>query len=109
MEERFLVSFIHCYFIALGVIIGGALIGSISAFVLGDPPLNAVTTIAKKLRIWAIVAAIGGTFDAIANFEKALDGSALDVFKQILIIFSAMGGVKTAMVLLSWTIQEDIS
>ncbi|MDY0396966.1 YtrH family sporulation protein [Virgibacillus halophilus] len=108
MEERFLVSFIQCYFIALGVIIGGALIGSIGYFITGNPPLNAVTRVAKQLRIWAIVAAIGGTFDAIANFEKALDGSALDVFKQILIIFSAMGGVKTAMVLLSWAIQEDV-
>ncbi|MDY0405345.1 YtrH family sporulation protein [Virgibacillus sp. 179-BFC.A HS] len=108
MEERFFASFIHCYFIAFGVVLGGALIGSIGAFATGEPPLTAIGRIASKLRIWAIAAAIGGTFDAFANFEKALDGSAMDVFKQILIILSAMGGVKTAIALLSWTIQEEV-
>ncbi|PAV30391.1 sporulation protein [Virgibacillus profundi] len=110
MEERFFATFIHCYFIAFGVIIGGAIIGSIGEFATGDAPLTAVGTIAKKLRIWAIVAAIGGTFDAISNIEKGLfEGSMLDLFKQALFILSAMGGVKTAIVLIEWLIQEDIS
>lgn len=109
MEERFVASFIHCYFIAFGVLIGGAIIGSIGSFATGDAPLTAMGQIAKRLRIWAIVAAIGGTFDAIANFEKGLDGQAIDVFKQILLILSAMGGVKTAIILISWFIQEDVT
>jgi len=110
MEERFFVTFIHCYFIAFGVIIGGAVIGSIGSFATGDPPLTAVSRIAKGLRIWAIAAAIGGTFDAFANFERGIfDGSTIDVFKQVLHILSAMAGVKTAMVLLQWLIQEEIS
>src|SRR5690625_7050854 len=78
MEERFFSSFIHCYFIAFGVIIGGAIIGSIGSFATGEAPLTAMNRIAKGLRIWAIVAAIGGTFDAIANFERGLlDGSTI--------------------------------
>ncbi|WP_284139825.1 MULTISPECIES: YtrH family sporulation protein [unclassified Virgibacillus] len=109
MEERFFASFIHCFFIAFGVIIGGSLIGSIGAFATGDPPFTEMSNLAKKLRIWAIVAAIGGTFDAIANFEKALDGSSFDVIKQILLILSAMGGVKTGIILISWLIQEDVT
>ncbi|MDY0408657.1 YtrH family sporulation protein [Virgibacillus soli] len=108
MEERFFVSFIHCFFIAFGVIIGGSLIGSIGAFATGHPPLNEVSQIAKKLRIWAIVAAIGGTFDAISNFENALEGSAFDAFKQILLILSAMGGVKLGLILIEWIVQEDV-
>lgn len=110
MEERFFAAFIHCYFIAFGVIIGGAIIGSIGSFATGEPPLTSITRIAKGLRIWAIVAAIGGTFDAIANIEKGLiDGSTIDLFKQILLILSAMGGVKTAMILIGWFIQEDVT
>src|SRR5699024_11722385 len=97
MEERFFSSFIHCYFIAFGLMIGGAIIGGIGPFATGEAPLTAMNRIAKGLRIWAIVAAIGGTFDAIANFERALlDGSTIDLFKQALLILSAMGGVKTA-------------
>ncbi|WP_106496928.1 YtrH family sporulation protein [Lentibacillus sp. Marseille-P4043] len=110
MEERFVASFIHCFFIAFGVIIGGSIIGSIGSFATGDAPLPAMSRIAKGLRIWAIVAAIGGTFDAIANFEKGLlDGQPIDVFKQILLILSAMGGVKSAIILIGWLIQEDVT
>ncbi|GAB3065199.1 sporulation membrane protein YtrH [Virgibacillus ainsalahensis] len=110
MEERFFATFIHCYFIAFGVIVGGAIIGSIGEFATGNAPMTSIGRIAKNLRIWAIVAAIGGTFDAIANLEKGfLDGSTIDLFKQALLILSAMGGVKTAILLLEWFIQEDIN
>jgi|SRR5699024_647436 len=110
MEERFFASVFHCYFIAFGVVIGGALIGSIGSFAPGDAPLTAISRIAKGLRIWAIVAAIGGTFDAIATFERGiLEGSTIDLVKQILIILAAMGGVKTAIALIQWLIQEDVT
>ncbi|HLQ72422.1 MAG TPA: YtrH family sporulation protein [Bacillota bacterium] len=109
MEERFFVSVFHCFFIAFGIIIGGSLIGSIGAFATGDAPLTAMGRIAKGLRIWAIVAAIGGTFDAIATFERGLlEGSSMDLVKQILIILSAMGGVKTAIILIQWFTQKDV-
>ncbi len=110
MEERFIVACIHCYFIAFGVIIGGAIIGSIGSFITGDPPLTAMSRIAKGLRIWAVVAAIGGTFDAISNLERGLiGGSTADLFKQVFIILAAMGGVKSALILISWFLQEDVT
>ncbi|MFZ3578190.1 YtrH family sporulation protein [Virgibacillus sp. DJP39] len=108
MEERFFAQFIHCYFIAFGVIIGGTIIGSMGSFFTGDAPVSSITRLAQSLRIWAIVAAIGGTFDAITKFEKVLDGSTIDVFKQILLIIAAMGGVKSAILILSWAIQQEI-
>src|SRR5690625_7857432 len=71
---------IQCFFLALGVIIGGAFIGSIGAFASGEPPLTSIARIAKSLRIWAIVAAIGGTFDVISNFERGImEGSTIDI------------------------------
>ncbi|MUV39334.1 Sporulation membrane protein YtrH [Lentibacillus sp. JNUCC-1] len=110
MEERFFTTFIHCYFIAFGVVIGGTIIGSMGSFATGDAPLSAMGRIAKSLRIWAIVAAIGGTFDTIEKFEKGfLDGSTFDLLKQALFILSAMGGVKTAIVIIESLIQEDLS
>src|SRR5699024_11732049 len=52
-------------FIAFGVIIGGAIIGSVGTFLTGGAPLSAIARIAQSLKIWAVVCAIGGTFDAI--------------------------------------------
>lgn len=110
MEERFFVTFIHCFFIGFGVIIGGSIIGSIGSFATGDAPLTAIGRIAKGLQIWAIVAAIGGTFDAIESFHKGLfDGTTMDLFKQALLIISAMGGVKSALTIVSWISQEEIT
>src|SRR5690625_3197260 len=105
MEERFFVSFIHCYFIALGVIVGGTIIGSLGSFLTGDAPITSMGRIAQSLKIWAIVAAIGGTFDAIETFQKGfLDGSTFDLFKQFLFIIAAMLGVKTGIMLIHWFI-----
>src|SRR5690625_273662 len=110
MEERFIVSFIQCYFIAFVVILGGTLIGSIGTFLTGDAPITSMGRIAQSLKIWAIVAAIGGTFDAIENFQKGfLDGSTLDLFKQVMFIISAMVGVKSGILFIQWITNEDIS
>lgn len=107
IEERFFAAFIHCFFIAFGVIIGGSVIGSIGDFATGDAPLSSMTRLADRLRIWAIVAAIGGTFDAIANVEKGLlEGSTFDLLKQALLILSAMGGVKVGITLIEWFTQD---
>ncbi|MFS0673060.1 YtrH family sporulation protein [Ornithinibacillus sp. 179-J 7C1 HS] len=110
MEERFFAQFIQCFFIAFGVLIGGTLIGGIGAFATGEAPFTGMARIARKLGIWAIVAAIGGTFDAIENLQRGfLDGPFIEVLKQGLLILSAMGGAKSAMIILEWLIQEDIT
>jgi hypothetical protein len=110
MEEKFIPTLIQCYFIAFGVLAGGSFIGSIGAFIVGEPPLTIVTRLAKSLRIWAIVAAIGGTFTAITNIEKGIfDGGTVDAVKQILLIISAMAGVQSAILIIEWFVQEDIT
>lgn len=94
-EAGFMVNFINSYFIALGVLIGGALIGGLGAYLAGEAPLTAITKLANRLKIWALVAAIGGTFDAVYSFERGiLEGNTRDIFKQLLLIISAMGGAK---------------
>ncbi|MYL50352.1 sporulation protein [Halobacillus litoralis] len=110
MEDRLVVSMIQCFFIAFGVIVGGTIIGSIGSLLTGEAVLTSMFRIAKGLRIWAIVAAIGGTFDAISNFEKGIfDGSTFDIFRQVMIIIAAMGGVKTALLLFEWLLGDEVT
>lgn len=110
MEERFFAAFIHCFFISFGVMIGGTVLGSMGSFLTGDAPLAGMTRIAQSLRIWAIIASIGGTFDAIESFQRGLtDGTTLDILKQVFIIMSAMAGVKIAMLLISWLTNEEVA
>src|SRR5699024_3984028 len=110
MEERFFVSLIECCFIAFGVIIGGAIIGSIVTFLTGGAPLGAIARIAHSLHIWPAVCAIGVTFDAIETFQKGLlAGSTMDLFKQFMLIISAMIGVRTALLFIGWIVNEELS
>jgi hypothetical protein len=106
-EIGFFPSLFEGYFIALGVILGGSLLGGLAAFLTGQPPLTAIFRYSTSLRIWAIVAAIGGTFDTVYSFEKGLfDGGTKDLFKQFLLILSALGGAQTGAKLILWLTQE---
>ncbi len=109
LDEAFLPTFIQTYFIALGVLIGGALVGSFGAFLIGNPPLSAMYHFALRLKIWAIVAAIGGTFDTFHTVERGIfQGETRDIIKQILFILSAIGGAQTAFLFIRWFTQEHL-
>jgi hypothetical protein len=106
-EKQFIVSFINFYFIALGVIMGGSMMGGIGALIVRQPALKVISRLTNSLRIWALVAAIGGTFDALNNFQIGLfSGGTLSIFKQILLIISAMLGAQTGVKLIEWLTQE---
>ncbi|MDQ0214988.1 putative membrane protein AbrB (regulator of aidB expression) [Oikeobacillus pervagus] len=110
MAEAFFPEFFKCFFIALGVMLGGSFIGGLASFITGKPPLTEIYQISSSLRIWAIIASIGGTFDTLYSFEKGfLDGDTKTLFKQFLFILSAMGGAQTAALIISWFTQEHIS
>ena len=106
--QPFFVSLFDSYFIALGVLLGGAIIGSLSAFLTGKPPLTEAYKISTAIRIWAIIAAIGGTFDTVYSFERGFfQGELKDVFKQFLLILAAMGGAQTGSTIIRWLTGGD--
>ncbi|KAB2334213.1 YtrH family sporulation protein [Cytobacillus gottheilii] len=109
-NQPFFASLFESYFIALGVLLGGSIIGALAAFITGKPPLTEVFRLSNLIRIWAIIAAIGGTFDTVYSFERGvLDGQTKDLFKQCLLILSALGGAQTGALLINWLTQEHVS
>jgi len=109
-DQPFFSAFLESYFIAFGVLIGGSIIGGMAAFITGKPPLTEIYRLSNMIRIWAIVTAIGGTFDAVYSFERGLlQGDTKDLFKQFLLILSALGGAQTGALLINWLTQESIS
>ncbi|WP_110114101.1 YtrH family sporulation protein [Bacillus sp. CGMCC 1.16541] len=109
MKEPFMTLFIWSYFTSLGIILGGSLIGAFGGFLVGKPPLYTMYILSNSLKIWAIVGAIGGTFDTFYSFERGLfEGATKDVFKQILLILVAMGGAQTGSIIIRWLTQEHL-
>ncbi len=109
MNQPFFTHLIESYFIALGVLLGGSLIGGIASFLTGQPLLTQILRISDLIRIWAIIAAIGGTFDTVYSFERGLmDGETKDIFKQFLLILAAMGGAQTGATVIKWLTMEHV-
>jgi hypothetical protein len=109
MNQPFIPHLFEAYFIALGVLLGGSLIGGLASFLTGQPLLTEIARFSSSIRIWAIIAAIGGTFDTVYSFEKGLlHGETKDIFKQFLLILTAMGGAQTGALLISWLTQEHV-
>ncbi|MET3196418.1 YtrH family sporulation protein [Bacillus sp. OAE603] len=109
LKLPFIPTLISMYFIALGIIIGGALIGSIGYYVIGEPPLSKMYDLSMSLRIWAIVGAVGGTFDTFYSFEKGLfAGETVEFIKQIFMIIAAMGGTHTGTIIIQWFTGEHV-
>ncbi|MDD3653798.1 MAG: YtrH family sporulation protein [Desulfotomaculaceae bacterium] len=86
-------KFILILFTAMGVMLGAALVGSLAAVMVREPPLGTMLRLAREMKIWAIVAAIGGTFSTIEILESGfLRGEIMAVIKQVFYIISAMAG-----------------
>ncbi|MCA1056922.1 YtrH family sporulation protein [Rossellomorea aquimaris] len=110
MAEAFFPELFKSFFIALGVLLGGSLLGGLASFAMGQPLFIEMWRLSNFLRIWAIIAAIGGTFDTVYSFEKGfLNGETKELFKQFLLILSALGGANTGAMIISWLTQEHIS
>lgn len=64
------------FFIAFGVVLGGSILAGIGAVVALQSPVDTMQHISEQLKIWAVVAAVGGTIDPIRVIESNfLDGN----------------------------------
>lgn len=93
--ENFINKTILIFFTALGTMLGSVLVGSLAAVLVREPPVAIMLKLARDMKIWAIAAAIGGTFSTFEILESGLfKGEVRAVIKQILYIASALGGTQ---------------
>ncbi|MDN5347747.1 MAG: hypothetical protein PWP65_1311 [Clostridia bacterium] len=93
--EGFLPRLLLIFFTALGVVVGAALVGSLAAVLVGQAPLRTMARLALEIKIWAVAAAIGGTFAALEVLEIGLfEGQFRALIKQLLYIIAAFAGAQ---------------
>jgi len=99
----FLTKLILHYCIAFGVVVGASMLAGIAATMTLQPPSSTMKGIAENIKIWAIVASIGGTIDPIRAIEtNFLEGQINPAIKQILWIVSAFLGAQAGVKLVQW-------
>jgi hypothetical protein len=98
-------ALVTTFLIALGVILGGSTLGSLGSFIFeGQPPFHTLLELAEKLKIWALMTALGGTFTAIKAIELGfLSGQPAEICKQLALIISAFGGAHIGYLLLKYS------
>lgn len=85
------------FFVAFGVVLGGSLIAGVGAVFMLMPPATVILDTASRLKIWAIVAAIGGSIDPVRVIESNISaGQISPAIQQICFILFAFLGAHTA-------------
>ncbi|RJX41496.1 sporulation protein [Paenibacillus pinisoli] len=85
------------FFIAFGIVIGGAMLAGVGSVFMLMPPATVMLDTALRLKIWAIVAAIGGSIDPVRVIESNISlGHLSPVAQQICFILFAFLGAHMA-------------
>lgn len=81
------------FFTALGVVLGGSIIGSLATLISLDSPVHTMLVIAKPIKLWAMVVALGGTFPTIQAIDAGVWAGEIRLLLQhlVLIISSFLG------------------
>lgn len=81
------------FFIAFGIVIGGSMLAGIRSVFMLLPPAATMLDTAARLKIWAIVAAIGGSIDPVRVIESNITAGQLSpAAQQICFIIIAFLG-----------------
>lgn len=81
------------FFIAFGVVMGGSVLAGIGSVFLMMPPSSMMLNTASNLKIWAIVAAVGGSVDPMRVIESNIAvGNLSPAMLQIVYIGAAFLG-----------------
>lgn len=101
--EDFYTKAAFSFFIAFGVVLGGAMLAGMGSVFLLEPPKLKMITVASNLKIWALVASVGGTIDPIRVIEShMLDGYLSPAMQQIGYILFAFLGAHLGTELIQW-------
>ncbi|MET3287922.1 UNVERIFIED_CONTAM: hypothetical protein ABID98_000492 [Brevibacillus sp. OAP136] len=92
-------------FVAYGIVIGGAVVGGIGAFLTEKAPLIVMRDLAVQLKIWGLVGALGGTFDSFLQIEKILSLNFSPVIYQLILIVAAFLGAHAGTICVQWLVQ----
>lgn len=91
------------FFIAFGVVLGGSIFGGLGSIFGGIPPIRTMLNTAESLKLWAMFAALGGTFTAIKELELGfLEGQLHSVVKQLIFILSSFMGAHIGVLTINW-------
>lgn len=90
---NFYISIVNIFLISFGIVLGASVFSGIGAILTNNPPYKAMMEIANSVKLWAMAAALGGTFSSFSVIDKGLfEGEIKSLIKQIMYIVIALLG-----------------
>ncbi|MDB5085693.1 MAG: sporulation protein [Bacilli bacterium] len=106
MGERFISTLIIDFCVALGIVLGGSLVGAVGSTLTHHPPMTTMSRLAEQLRIWALVAALDGSVDFLRAFGDGVwGGQLLAVAKQFAYFTASFMGCQLGYYLIKWLVM----
>jgi hypothetical protein len=100
---RFFSTLVIDFTVALGLMIGGSLVGAVGALLTHHPPMYTMVRLAEQLKIWALVAALGGSMDTLKEIaDGVFEWNLSPVVKQFSYLMAAFLGSQTGYLLIKW-------
>ncbi|NLW25421.1 MAG: hypothetical protein GXY91_09360 [Clostridia bacterium] len=91
--------FIFCT--ALGIVLGGAIIGSLSTIITGQQPYFTMRKLAEDMKLWAVVAALGGSFSSFEALGSGLFSGEIRILaKHFFYVVSSFAGAELGIYLI---------
>lgn len=91
--SKFLTTLVLTFFTALGVILGGCILGALGAMIGEHPPMKIMVELAGKMKIWALVTALGGSISILEALDTGLvGGHPGQLLQQFFFLISAFCG-----------------
>ena len=96
------------FFVSMGMVLGGSLLGGLGALLFHTPPLSVMVRLAEDLKIWAMVATLGGTMDTLKVLESGfLKRDLVPVGRQITYLAVAFIGCQLGALLIRWLASDS--
>lgn len=81
--------------IALGVVLGGTVIGALSSLVGPESPFYRMERLAEDIKLWAVVVALGGTWPTLQAMDSGLfRGDIVTLARQLAMIMAGFSGAQ---------------
>jgi len=75
------------FFTALGVVLGGSIVGALASVAFEGSPFHTMVVLAKPIKLWAILVALGGTFPTMEAIDSGiLGGEARLLVRQLAMV-----------------------
>ncbi|MCL6452207.1 MAG: YtrH family sporulation protein [Alicyclobacillus sp.] len=96
------------FFVSMGMVIGGSLLGGLGALLFHTSPLSIMLRLSEQLKIWAMVSTLGGTMDTLKVLETGfLQRDLYPVGKQLTYLVVAFIGCQVGALLIRWLAADS--